>query len=128
MISSFARSIILAGALASAGVAAFAGTAEAFTGYDGSWSVLIVTNSGACERAYRYGVEISDGNVLYGGGGPVSLQGRVARNGAVRVSVAAGEQRAAGAGRLFRDHGGGYWRGEGPTGACAGRWEAERRG
>ena len=127
MISSLFRSIILAGALASTGLAASAGAAVARTSYDGAWSVLIVTQSGACDRAYRYGVQISDGNVLYGGGGPVSLQGRVSRNGTVQVSVAAGEQRADGSGRLFRDHGGGYWRGQGSTGACAGRWEAERR-
>jgi hypothetical protein len=38
----------------------------------------------------------------------------------------AGEQQAAGS-RLFRDHGNGSWRGQGPTGTCAGRWEAERR-
>jgi hypothetical protein len=127
MISPLARSIVLAGALASAGIAASAGAADAHMSYDGSWSVLIITNSGACDRAYRYGIEISGGNVLYGGAGPVNFQGRVARNGAVRVSVTAGEQRAAGSGRLLRDHGSGYWRGQGPTGFCAGRWEAQRR-
>jgi hypothetical protein len=128
MISPFFRNIVLAGALASAGIAACAGTAAAGTRYDGSWSVLITTDSGACNGAYRYGVEISDGTVLYAGGGPVNLQGRVARNGAVRVRVVAGDQWADGSGRLLRDYGGGYWRGQGPTGTCAGRWEAERRG
>src|SRR6267378_4271618 len=86
MIGPSFRSIILAGALASAGVAATRGTAVARASYDGSWSVLIITQSGACDRAYRYGVQISNGSVLYGGGGPVSLQGRVARNGVIRVS------------------------------------------
>lgn len=127
MTSSFFRSIVLAGALAAGGIPASAGAAVARTNYDGNWSVLIITNSGACERTYRYGVQINDGYV-YGGGGAVDLQGRVARDGVVRVSVAAGEQRANGSGRLFRDYGGGVWRGQGPTGACAGRWEAERRG
>lgn len=127
MISPFFRGIVLAGALASAGIAVSAGTAVARTSYDGSWSLLIITNSGACDRAYRYGVQISNGSVLYEGGGPVNLQGQVARNGAVRVSVSAGDQRADASGRLSRDHGGGLWRGQGSTGACAGRWEAERR-
>jgi hypothetical protein len=122
MISHFFRS----GALASAGIAASAGTAVARTSYDGSWSVLIITNSGACDRAYRYGVQISNGRVL--GDGLVNLQGRVAPNGAVRVSVSAGDQRADGSGRLSRDRGSGLWRGRGGTGTCAGRWEAERRG
>ena len=127
MFNPFKRSIILASALASAGMAAFAMTADARTSYDGSWSVLIITDSGTCDRAYRYGLEISNGNVLYGGGGSVNVQGRVAPNGAVQVRVAAGEQEAAGSGRLLRDHGSGAWRGKGPTGTCGGTWEAERR-
>jgi hypothetical protein len=128
MIGHSFRSIVLAGALASAGIATTAGTAVARTSYDGAWSVLIITQSGACDRAYRYGVQISNGHVLNEGGGPVNLQGRVAPNGAVRVSVSAGDQRADGSGRLSRDRGGGLWRGQGSTGSCAGRWEAERRG
>ena len=128
MIGHSFRSIVLAGALASAGIAATTDTAVARTSYDGSWSVLIITDSGVCDRAYRYGVQISNGHVLNEGGGPVNLQGRVAHNGAVRVSVSAGDQRADGSGRLSRDRGGGLWRGQGATGTCAGRWEAERRG
>jgi hypothetical protein len=127
MISPAFRTIVLAGALASASIAESAGAAVARTSYDGSWSVLIVTDSGPCNRTYRYGVEISDGTVFYAGDGPVNLQGRVARNGAIRVRVVAGDQWADGSGRLFRDHGGGYWHGQGPTGACAGRWDAQRR-
>ena len=123
----FFRTVVLTGALASAGIAASAGAAMARTGYDGSWSVLIITQSGACGPSYRYGVEISNGSVLYAGGGPVSLQGRVARNGAVHVTLSAGEQRAYGSGRLSRYQGGGSWRGQGSSGTCAGRWVAERR-
>jgi hypothetical protein len=127
MIGHAFRSIILAGALASAGIAASAGAAVARMSYDGSWSVLIITQSGPCERAYRYGVQISNGRVL-GGDGSANLQGRVAQNGAVRVSVSAGDQRADGSGRLSRDRGSGLWRGQGSTGTCTGRWEAQRRG
>ena len=94
----FFRTVVLTGALASAGIAASAGAAMARTGYDGSWSVLIITQSGACGPSYRYGVEINNGSVFYAGGGPVSLQGRVARNGAVHVTLSAGEQRAYGSG------------------------------
>ena len=127
MIGHAFRIIILAGALASAGTVASAGAAVARMAYDGSWSVLIITQSGACERAYRYGVQISNGRVL-GGDGSANLQGRVAQNGAVRVSVSAGDQRADGSGRLSRDRGSGLWRGQGSNGICAGRWEAQRRG
>jgi hypothetical protein len=104
MISPFFRSVALAGALASAGIG-------------------IITQSGVCDRAYRYGVQISNGQVLSANGGSVNLQGRVARNGAVQVSVS-----AAGFGRLSRDRGTGAWRGQGSSGSCAGTWEAERRG
>jgi hypothetical protein len=95
--------------------------------YDGSWSVLIITQSGPCERAYRYGVQISNGRV-FGGDGSANLQGRVAQNGAVRVSVSAGDQRADGSGRLSRDRGSGLWQGQGSSGTCTGRWEAQRHG
>ena len=36
--------------------------------------------AGVCDPAYRYGVQISNGDLLYGGGGSVNLQGRVAHN------------------------------------------------
>jgi hypothetical protein len=95
--------------------------------FDGEWSVLIMTRSGACDPAYRYGVEIRNGDVLNAGGAPVDLAGHVAPNGVVRVTVAAGNQEAHGAGRLSRTSGGGSWQGHGSVGTCAGIWEAERR-
>src|SRR5689334_21198845 len=67
--------------LASVCVAAFATQAPARTPYDGSWSVLIVTTAGECDRAYRYGVSIIDGYVRYDGG-MVNMSGRVSANGA----------------------------------------------
>jgi hypothetical protein len=103
--------------------------AVARSAYDGQWSVLIVTEQGACDRAYRYGVEISNGQVLYQGGGPVNFTGRVAGNGSVRVMVTAGDRRAVGQGRLSRNIGRGHWSGTSSTsGGCTGYWEAERRG
>ncbi|HLH96321.1 MAG TPA: hypothetical protein VKW08_14500 [Xanthobacteraceae bacterium] len=97
------------------------------TAYDGDWSVLIMTQSGGCDRAYRYGVRIANGDVLYDGGGPVDLQGHVAPNGIVQVSVSGAGQQAAGQGRLNRSMGSGTWHGEGSLGSCAGVWQAERR-
>jgi hypothetical protein len=96
--------------------------------YDGSWSVVVVPRSGACSQSYRYGVQITNGVVYYAGGGPVSVSGRVSSSGAVRVTVSAGGQYAAGSGRLGRSSGGGSWRGQGPTGSCAGVWSASRGG
>jgi hypothetical protein len=100
----------------------------AVAAFDGGWSVLILTQSGSCDRSYRYGVRIAQGNVIGDGGEAAAVQGRVAPNGAVRVSVSAGGQRADGEGRLSRAAGSGTWAGQGSFGACAGVWRAERRG
>ena len=106
---------------------AVSGTAFARTVYDGDWSVLIVTRGGACEATFRYGVQIADGMVIADTGGMATVQGRVTPKGAVRVIVRSGSQWADGSGRLTKNRGGGVWKGQGMSGACAGTWEAERR-
>jgi hypothetical protein len=105
---------------------AVTGAAYARTAYDGDWSVLIATSSGACSPSYRFGVQISDGAVIYEGG-MVTVQGRVTARGAVRVAVQSGSQSASGYGHLTKSRGGGVWRGEGTSGTCSGNWMAERR-
>ena len=101
--------------------------ARSSSAFDGDWSVLIQTRAGGCDPAYRYGVQIQNGEILNGGGEAVTLEGHVAPSGVVRVSVAAGGQAAYGAGRLSQSSGGGSWRGRGSSGACSGTWVAERR-
>ena len=97
--------------------------------HDGHWSVLVVTEAGECDRAYRYEVTIAEGQVRFSGEPGISIAGTVAGNGAVKVSISGGgSQNAQGTGRLSAASGAGTWRGSGQTGACAGRWEAERRG
>src|ERR1044071_5027997 len=95
--------------------------------YDGNWSVLIVTNSGPCDRGYRYGLSIRGGRVFYSGSLAVNVDGQVSGNGFVTVRVSAGSQGATGTGRLSRDYGEGSWRGDGSAGSCSGTWTAERR-
>lgn len=117
----FAALFVLgAGALAPA-------PASARTPYDGHWSVLIVTNHGPCDRAYRYGLAIRDGAVIYDGSTAVNVRGKVNRKGAVSVRVSAGGQGASGTGRLSRTGGRGEWRGTGSMGTCSGVWTAQRR-
>ena len=106
--------------------AAVPNSASARTPYDGAWSVLIVTQRGVCDRAYRYGIDIIDGNLVYNGG-IVTLSGRVASSGIVRVSISGGGARANGSGRLTRKNGQGSWIGRSGSDACSGYWEAERR-
>jgi hypothetical protein len=118
--------LVRAGLLAAVCVASLSDPAPARTPYDGSWTVLIVTQRGTCDRAYRYGVQIVNGNVTYDGG-IVTLTGRVAANGAVRVNVSSGSANANGTGRLSKNVGRGSWSGRSGSDACAGYWEAERR-
>ena len=101
--------------------------AIAKTAYDGRWSVLVVTEKGTCDRAYRYDIEVADGNLKLAATDAVELRGRVTGNGAVTVSVQRGQQRADGKGRLSRRNGSGIWQGRAPSGACSGTWTAERR-
>lgn len=102
-------------------------TAKAQAIFDGLWSILIVTEAGDCDRAFRYGVEIQRGRIFYEGGAGIELSGRVDRNGRVSARIQRGDQGATGTGRLYRNRGVGRWRGQSPTGQCSGYWEAERR-
>jgi hypothetical protein len=95
--------------------------------YDGTWSLLVITESGTCDRAYRYPLKIQDGKVRYEGEAGVEVSGNVSANGAVNASVRRGEQGATGTGRLTQNSGSGTWTGRSPTSACSGTWEAERR-
>jgi hypothetical protein len=85
--------------------------------------VVIVTQKGACDRAYRYPVRISNGAVQNDGPSLINVSGKVGGNGAVTVMVSAGDKSASGTGKLSGKAGGGKWSG----GECAGIWEAERR-
>ncbi len=104
-----------------------AGLASSTTPFDGRWSVLIETEKGDCDRAYRYGLLITDGKLSYAGDAEFQINGRVAHNGNVHVRVVHGSSYADGHGRLSQDSGSGVWRGVG-SGVCSGHWVAERRG
>jgi hypothetical protein len=117
--------LVRASTLAFVCVAALATESPARTPYDGAWSVLIVTTRGECDRAYRYGITIANGNLVYDGGA-VNLSGHVAGNGAVRVTVSSGNARANGTGRLNRRAGSGGWAGFSGQNRCSGYWQASR--
>jgi hypothetical protein len=106
---------------------ATAGVASAGSPFDGRWSVVVQTERGNCDPAYRYGLLIQNGNVSYAGDAEFEVSGRVIGNGAVHVRVSRGATYADGHGRLGRDNGSGVWQGVG-DGVCSGHWFAERRG
>ena len=92
--------------------------------FDGTWSVVISTLYGDCDRALRYSLRIADGQVL-ADEQSYQVAGLVAPNGVIRVVVAEGGRSASGAGRLSGNAGRGWWRTA--SGQCSGQWTAERR-
>jgi hypothetical protein len=108
----------------------FAGAAPSFAAaqraFDGDWSVVIVTQRGNCDRAYRYGISIQ-GGVIYYYGGAANFSGRVSRNGTIRVHVTSGAGGFAnGSGRLRGNTGSGRWSGQSGNDRCSGYWTAQR--
>lgn len=120
-IRNFALGAGILGFAAGFGATTPAGSAPSF---DGIWSVVIVTERGACDRAYRYPIRIRNGALVAEGSSPATINGKVASNGQVTVIVSAGNKSATGSGRLSGTIGSGSWKG----GECSGTWEAERRG
>lgn len=116
---------------AAAGVAAaiaLAGAAKAAASHDGNWKVTIITEAGNCDPAYSYPVKVAGGKISYNGDGSFQIAGNVADAGAVNVSIARGEQKASGSGKLSGNSGVGQWSGKSSSSSCSGRWEASREG
>jgi hypothetical protein len=119
------RGLLVVSALALAAAVPALRPAEAVPNYDGNWSVVIVTQQGICDPSYRYPIRITKGNLVNAGTAQVTISGKVGKNGAVVVNVAAGDKTATGTGRLAGKMGGGSW--SGGNGLCSGIWQAERR-
>ena len=119
------RGLFVVSALALAASIPALRPADAVPNYDGTWSVVIVTQQGICEPSYRYPIRITKGNLVNAGTAQVTISGKVGKNGAVVVNVSAGDKQATGTGRLAGKTGGGSW--SGGNGLCSGIWQAERR-
>ena len=111
-------------ALIAAAATMTATTSFAIPSYDGTWSVLIVTEKGTCDPAYRYPIRISNGTLVNAGDNPFTITGKIGQTGAITVTISAGGKSATGSGHLAGTMGGGLWTG----GSCSGSWTAERRG
>ena len=130
-VSKTARRSVVAGAvligMASAIVAQSPAYAALPNKHDGRWSIEVITEKGECDRAYRYSVLVENGEARYGGSEPIKVSGRVAPTGAVKGSIAYGENRADVVGSLSDGFGKGRWTWTGSR-TCSGNWNAERRG
>ena len=91
--------------------------AAAAAPFDGSWTVQIATQSGACKSG-TLPIEVRDGKIV-SGNPVVNVSGQVAQSGGLRVVVGDGVRKANGSGKLS-----GTWSGGG--GICSGTWIAER--
>jgi hypothetical protein len=121
-----ARAALLTGALLA--FSGLAGQASAATPkYDGEWSVLVITESGSCDRGYRYKVKVENGKLTYEGEAGIAVSGEVASDGKLQVSIKRGEQGASVTGKLNDKTGSGEWQGASATDKCSGKWQAERR-
>ena len=115
---------VVAGAILTAGTALPRSAGAVAAEHDGNWSVLVVTEKGNCDQAYRYSLRIAGGHITYTGDTSAKVDGTVAANGAVRVTISLGDKSASGTGRLSGSAGAGRWQGAGGNDACSGRWEA----
>jgi hypothetical protein len=103
---------------------ALACTAHARSAYDGSWDLVFVTQRGACDPAYNFTVNVSNGVVTHPN--LVKFTGYVAKSGAVRASVTVQDKFASGSGRLSSASGRGTWSGHTGSARCSGYWTAQR--
>jgi len=97
-------------------------------GFDGTWSVQMVTDSGICSRSYNYAIAINRGSVRYiqaPGDSPTTVVGQVDPEGSVDLDIMRGPVKVDAQGRLGTTSGSGSWR-LGMIG-CSGRWTAQRR-
>ena len=95
------------------GLAAAAGRAPAASTFDGQWSVLIITEAGTCDRAYRYPVQ---GRRTACSAMRAKLASRFPgawmASGKINATVQRGEQSANGSGQLSSSSGSGKWTGK----------------
>jgi hypothetical protein len=99
-------------------------TANAHSSYDGSWSLVFVTQTGVCDSTYNFSVNINDGVLTHPN--LVKFSGRVAKSGVVRASVTVQDKYASGSGTLTAGSGRGTWSGRAGSERCSGYWTAQR--
>ncbi len=92
--------------------------------FDGSWNLAFVTQSGTCDPAYSFTVDVSNGQVTHPN--LVKFRGYVQKSGVVHASVTVQDKYASGSGRLSGTTGKGTWSGRSGSVRCLGYWTAQR--
>jgi hypothetical protein len=92
--------------------------------YNGTWNVTFTPRAGNCHNTNSVPFAVYGTRVSSAGGGRVT--GGVSRGGNVAVTIAVGESRANGSGRLAGNSGAGRWSGLISGDRCSGIWQATR--
>ncbi len=93
----------------------------------GQWGVVLIAESGSCDRGFRYPVLVTNtGAASYQGDSDITFTGTVSPDGAMKFTAGKGTMKASGTGKLADGKGAGRWSGKNASGACSGRWEAKR--
>jgi len=98
--------------------------AKPVSAYDGAWSLVFVTQRGACDPSYNFNVDVSGGIITHPN--LVRFNGRVTKSGQVRASVTVQDKYASGVGRLAKNAGQGTWSGYSGSARCSGYWTAQK--
>jgi hypothetical protein len=96
--------------------------------HDGSWAIEIVTERGACERLYRYYVEVEGQSVRLRsmmGETSEAATGLVRPDGSIKATLGQAGDPVNVTGRLAATSGTGVW--SAPARQCTGRWSAHKR-
>jgi hypothetical protein len=93
--------------------------------FDGVWSVVLTTESGACAQRRRVVVAVSEGRVTYAGEEQVTASGEVRPSGLVDVHFTYQGDRLDARGSVHRRIGSGSW--SSPTMRCSGSWMARKQ-
>jgi len=121
MFKRFCTVSLIAGTLLSALSLGTTPAAADTAAFDGSWSVRIITQHGACDSGASVPIRVSHGSIA-SDLSVVKVSGQVASSGALNVNVGDGLKHASGVGRLSETSGSGTWRG----GPCSGIWTAQK--
>jgi hypothetical protein len=95
------------------------------TRYDGRWSVVVVTEQGACD-VYRWEFDVSRGRVSPIRNTVATASGGISPRGQVKVTFTLSSDRLSATGAVSGMNGAGRW--ASPTRQCSGRWQADKRG
>jgi hypothetical protein len=101
-----------------------ASAAHARSAYDGAWDLIFVTQTGVCDPAYNFTVNVSDGVVSHPN--LVNFRGYIAKSGSAHASVTVHDKFASGTGGLFETSGRGRWNGRAGSARYTGYWTTQR--